>query len=157
VKNSLLKIFFITACACLTTLAAAQNKPGAELHIKKAKGEIKLDGLLDEPDWLAADAAANWFLNYPVDTAQSPFQTEARLTFNDQYLYLSFVCYDDQTPDLINSLRRDFDYERNDNVGLNIGPFNDRINGFFFVLTPRRFLQHLLGQQVVQPRSALPR
>jgi hypothetical protein len=136
VKNSLLKIFFITAFAGLATLAAAQNKPGAELHIKKAKGEIKLDGVLDEPDWLAADAAADWFLNYPVDTAQSPFQTEARLTFNDHYLYISYVCYDDQTPDLINSLRRDFDYERNDNVGVNIGPFNDRINGFFFVLTP---------------------
>lgn len=135
-KNSLLKIFFITAFVGLTTLAEAQNKPGTEIHIKKAKGEIKLDGVLDEPDWLSADAASNWFLNYPVDTALSPFQTEARLTFNDQFLYLSFVAYDDQSPDLINSLRRDFDYERNDNVGVNIGPFNDRINGFFFVITP---------------------
>lgn len=114
----------------------AQNKPGTELHIKKAQGQITLDGVLDEPDWLQADVAKNWFLNYPVDTAMSPFQSEARFTFNDQYLYVSFVCYDDQSPDLINSLRRDFDYERNDNVGMNLGPFNDRINGFFFVITP---------------------
>lgn len=114
----------------------AQNKPGTEIHIKKAQGPITLDAVLDEPDWLNADVADNWFLNYPVDTALSPFQSEARLTFNDQYLYVAFVSYDDESPDLINSLRRDFDYERNDNMGLNIGPFNDRINGFFFVITP---------------------
>jgi hypothetical protein len=64
-------------------------------------------------------------------------QTEARVTFNDQFFYVSFICYDDESRDLINSLRRDFDYERNDNVGFNIGPYNDRINGFFFALTPK--------------------
>ncbi len=115
----------------------AQNKPGAELRIKKASGIIKLDGILDEPDWLSADVAKNWFMNYPVDTALAPMQTEVRLTFNEHFLYVSFVCYDDETTDLINSLRRDFDYERNDNVGINIGPYNDRLNGFFFVLTPK--------------------
>ena len=107
------------------------NKPGTQVHIKRAHGEIKLDGVLDEEDWTSADIAGNWFLNYPVDSAAAPLQTEARLTFNEQFLYVSFVCYDDKTPDIINSLRRDFDYERNDNVGMNIGPYNDRLNGFF--------------------------
>ncbi len=114
----------------------AQNKPGAQLHIKRATEEIKIDGVLDEASWQNADVAGKWFLNYPVDTALAPKQTEARLTFDEHYLYFSFVCFDDQSRDMINSLRRDFDYERNDNVGMNIGPYNDRLNGFFFVLTP---------------------
>jgi hypothetical protein len=122
---------------CLPVFLFAQNKPGTELHIKKAKGEIKIDGVLDEADWKEARVAGDWYLNYPVDTAKATFASEARVTFNDQFLYVSFVCYDDQSRDLINSLRRDFDYERNDNVGMNIGPFNDRLNGFFFVLTPK--------------------
>lgn len=130
------RILLPLAILTLSHGAFAQNKPGTQLHIKRAQGEIKLDGIIDEPDWLAADVAGNWYLNYPVDTIQAPFQTEARLTFNDHFLYVSIVCYDDQSPDLINSLRRDFDYERNDNVGFNIGPFNDRINGFFFAITP---------------------
>lgn len=120
----------------LTFSALAQNKPGTQVHIKKAKGEIKLDGILDEADWTSADVAKNWFLNYPVDSAAAPLQSEARLTFDEHFLYVSFVCYDDSSRDVINSLRRDFDYERNDNVGMNIGPYNDRLNGFFFVLTP---------------------
>jgi len=127
----------LLAFLLLPSLVLAQNKPGSELHIKKAKGTIQLDGIVDEPDWADAQVANNWYLNYPVDTARAPFQTEARLTFNDRFLYASFVCYDDETPDLINSLRRDFDYERNDNVGFNFSPYNDRFNGFFFVITPK--------------------
>lgn len=115
----------------------AQNEPGTQLKIKKAKGEIRLDGILDEADWQDADVAGNWYLNYPVDSARAPFPTEARLTFNEDFFYVSYICYDDESPDLINSLRRDFDYERNDNVGMVIGPYNDKINGFFFVITPK--------------------
>lgn len=128
---------FTSCLLLLTTFSVlAQNKPGAQVHIKRAVGEIKLDGILDEADWEKADVAKDWYLNFPVDSAAAPYQTEARLTFDDQYLYVSFVAYDDSTRDVINSLRRDFDYDRNDNVGFNIGPYNDRLNGFFFVLTP---------------------
>ena len=104
------RILLPLAILTLSHGAFAQNKPGTQLHIKRAQGEIKLDGIIDEPDWLAADVAGNWYLNYPVDTVQAPFQTEARLTFNDHFLYVSIVCYDDQSPDLINSLRRYFYY-----------------------------------------------
>lgn len=120
----------------VTFSLAAQNRPATQVHIKRATGEIKLDGILSESDWETADVAENWYLNFPVDSAAAPYQTEARLTFDDHFLYFSFVCYDDSSRDVINSLRRDFDYDRNDNVGMNIGPYNDRLNGFFFVLTP---------------------
>jgi len=114
----------------------SQNQPGTELHIKKAIGTIVLDGSLDESDWQTADLADNWYTNYPVDTVRAPFQTEARFTFDDEFFYASFVCYDDETPDIVNSLRRDFNYDLNDNVGFAIGPYNDKLNGFFFVITP---------------------
>jgi hypothetical protein len=116
--------------------ALSQNKPGTQIHIKKAKGEMKVDGVLDEADWATADVAKDFYLNYPVDTALAPKQTEVRLTFDDHFFYFSFTVHDDESRDMINSLRRDFDYERNDNVGINIGPYNDRLNGFFFTLTP---------------------
>lgn len=115
----------------------AQNQPGKGLHIRKAAGKITLDGVLDEPAWQNADVADNWYLNYPVDTLRAPFQTEARLTFDEEFLYVSFVCYDDERPNIVNSLRRDFNYDLNDNVGFTLGTYNDRLNGFFFVITPQ--------------------
>ena len=132
-----MRIVVLVLAMLLSGMIMAQNEPGTRLGIRKARGPITLDGILDEPDWQVADVADDWFINYPVDTARAPFQTEARLTFNDQFLYVSFVCHDDESRDLINSLRRDFDYELNDNVGFNFSPYNDRINGFFFVLTPK--------------------
>ncbi len=95
-----------------------------------------LDGKLDEQDWKDAYVATNFFLNYPVDTAAAPFQTEARLTFDDHALYVSFVCFDDNTPAIVQSLRRDFDYGSNDNIGVYMGTYNDGINGFYFQTTP---------------------
>lgn len=130
-----MRILLIVLVA-LPSQLLAQNPPGTSLHIKKATGEITLDGILDEQTWMEADVADNWFLNYPVDTAAAPFQTEARVTFNDTFFYVSFVCHDDESPDLINSLRRDFEFPFNDNVGMNIGPYNDGLNGFFFSITP---------------------
>jgi hypothetical protein len=127
-----LLLFFAIAPVVLL----GQNRPGTPLHIKKATGEIVLDGKLDEEDWTTAQVAKNWFLNFPVDTIESPYQTEARVTFDDQHFYVSFVCMDDNSPDLINSLRRDFEFPLNDNVGVNIGPYNDGLNGFFFAVTP---------------------
>ncbi len=131
-----MKVIFLLGLF-IPCMLLAQNKPGTGLRIKKAKGVIKLDGILDEGDWQDANVAKDWYLNYPVDTAKAPFQTEARLTFNDHFIYVSFVCYDNETPDLVQSLRRDFDYDRNDNVAFNVGPYNDHINGFFFALTPK--------------------
>jgi hypothetical protein len=115
----------------------AQNKPGKQMSIRKAKGHIVLDGKVDEQDWLDADVAKDFFLNYPIDTAFAPFQTEARVTFDDHAFYASFVCYDDKKPDIVQSLRRDFDFDSNDNVALIMGPYNDGINGFFFLITPK--------------------
>ena len=114
----------------------AQNQPGTPLSIKKTQGKIVLDGIIDEADWQNADVADNWYMNYPIDSLPAEFQTEARFAFDEDFFYASFVCYDDDTPDIVNSLRRDFEYDLNDNVGFVIGPYNDKLNGFFFVITP---------------------
>ena len=132
--RSPLLLFFVLCCAW--SAANSQNQPGTKLHIKKALAPITLDGILDEEDWQTADVADDWYTNYPVDTLRAPFQTEARFTFDEEFFYASFVCYDDETPDIVNSLRRDFNYDRNDNVGFAVGPYNDKLNGFFFVITP---------------------
>ena len=120
-----------------------------------------LDGVLDEQAWKEADVAGNWYQNFPVDSLPSPFQTEARMTFNDEFLYVSFVCFDDDTPDVVSTLRRDFNYALNDNVSFIFGPYNDRLNGYFFNVTAvgakrdgivssggqwGKCFQHILGQ-----------
>lgn len=131
-----LAILFSILLLFVVHWADAQNKPGSELRIRKTLDAIKLDGVLDEPAWKTAQVATDFFMNFPYDTALAPFQTEARLTFDEHNLYVSYVCYDDDTRDLMQSLRRDFDFEGTDNIGIYLGPYNDRINGFYFQITP---------------------
>lgn len=118
------------------SFALAQNKPGTGLPISKASAAIKIDGVLDEEDWVKANVANNFFLNFPVDSLPPTFQTEARLTFDDDFFYISFVCFDDSKPNVVQSLRRDFEWSLNDNVGVYMDPFDDFTNGFYFNVTP---------------------
>jgi hypothetical protein len=130
------RLYFIVGFLLTSIVSFSQNKPGLPLHVKKVQSAIKLDGILDEPEWLAADKATNFFLNYPVDSLPPTYQSEARMTFDDHFVYLSFVCYDDNRADIVQSLRRDIDWDVNDNIGIYFDPFNDFTNGFFFTVTP---------------------
>lgn len=135
-RTTLLKthlFLFFSVCAMVSV---AQNKSGMQLPIKRTTAPIVLDGKLEEDDWKNAFVATDFYLNYPIDTALAPYQSEARLTFDDHNLYVAFVCYDDASPDLMQSLRRDFDFDGTDNMGVYLGTFNDRINGFYFQITP---------------------
>lgn len=131
-----LATFLAFLCVFVSFSSLAQNKPGKELKIKKAQGAIVLDGQLDEPDWLSAESASGFYLNYPVDSIAPTFQSEARVTFDQHFLYLGFICYDDSSPDIVQSLRRDIDWDLNDNIGVYMDPFNDYTNGFYFTITP---------------------
>jgi hypothetical protein len=138
---SMLRILPWSLLLLLTTsfqIAVAQTKhsPGTELGIRKATGPIQIDGKLDEGDWTNAALATDFFLNYPSDTLAPQFQTEARMTFDDHALYVAFVCYDNQLPNVVQSLRRDFEYGSNDNAMIVLGPYNDGLNGFFFSISP---------------------
>ncbi len=130
-------LFIIFTGLLSELLAQEKNQPGKEFQIRKAKGQIKLDGILDEEDWLSANVATNFYVNSPVDTMAPTFQTEARVVFDEQYFYVSFVCHDDMSkPNIVQSMRRDFDYDFNDNVGIFLDPYNDNTNGFYFLVTP---------------------
>lgn len=117
--------------------AQEKNKQGIEFSIRKAKGTIKLDGVLDEPDWLDAKVATHFYMNYPIDTMPPTYQSEARVTFDQHFFYVSFVCYDNmEKPNIVQSLRRDFDFNLNDNMGVYFDPYDDHTNGFYFAITP---------------------
>ena len=114
--------------------AGAQNPPvESVVKIKRATDEIVLDGKLEEVSWETADVAKDFYLAYPVDTTFATSQTEVRLSFNDQFLYVGVVCHD-PTPGeyIVESLKRDFIWPSTENVSLHIDPINNRTNGFAY-------------------------
>jgi hypothetical protein len=132
------KVTFLSLFLFLGMLAPAfsQNKQGTGLSIVRTHEPIKIDGEINEPAWKEAKVATDFYLNYPIDSLPPSFQTEARVMYDDDFFYVSFVCYDDSRPNVVQSLRRDYEWQLNDNVGFTLDPYNDFTSGFYFSITP---------------------
>jgi len=99
----------------------------------RANAPIIVDGILDEPDWLAADVATDFFMITPMDTSFARVRTEVRMTYDNENLYLIAINHHAVAgPYMVESLRRDFAFGKNDNFLLFIDPFEDQTNGFSF-------------------------
>ena len=116
----------------------AQNPPvESSLSIRKAISEIEVDGILDEETWQQTDIAKNFYKAFPVDDDFATSQTEARITFDENFLYFGIVCYEPTPGDyIVESLKRDWDWRGTENISIYLDPFDDRTNGFNFSVSP---------------------
>ncbi|MDQ2753519.1 MAG: hydrolase, partial [Bacteroidota bacterium] len=112
----------------------AQKKNAAfQLHIHKASSPINIDGSGNEPAWQEAETAKNFFMVLPMDTSYAQVKTEVKVTYDNRYFYLLAVCYKAvKGVNMVESLHRDFNFQKNDNFLLFIDPFEDGTTGFSF-------------------------
>lgn len=113
----------------------ALNKKNLDyvLHVKKATGNIRIDGLINEPDWKMAEKAKDFHLVLPVDTGLAKSPSEVVMTYDDKAFYLG-VTFFDTIPGkrITESFRRDFVFGNNDNFLVFFDTFLDQTNGFSF-------------------------
>ena len=89
--------------------------------------------MMDDPAWLEAESASNFFMVTPMDTSLANVKTEVKMCYDDHNLYLIAICFKSVPgPYFVESLRRDFNFPKNDNFLLFMDPFNDLTNGFSF-------------------------
>ena len=123
----------LVASICLKAQVSMPNSLQA-VHIHQP---IVLDGKLDEPVWINAPHINNFTqreLNYNQPVSE---HTKVAVAYDDEHLYIAVWCYD-STPDRIiaKELRRDFNYDIDDNFMVVIDTYNDKRNGFMFVTNP---------------------
>ena len=119
------------------SLWAQSSAESLSLSIRKATGEITLDGKLDEADWQSADVAEGFEQNFPVDTGIALTTTEVRVTYDEKNFYVGAICHDPLEGNyVIQSLKRDFSFPVSDGFAVFLDPFNDGNNGFSFAVNP---------------------
>ncbi|MEP7142128.1 MAG: DUF5916 domain-containing protein [Ferruginibacter sp.] len=118
----------------LSLLVKSQKINSAyQLHIHKASSAIHIDGEMNEPAWQDTDAADNFNMVLPMDTSHAKVKTEVRMTYDAENIYIIAICYLNHPGSyMVESLRRDFSFVKNDNFIFFIDPFDDRTNGFTF-------------------------
>jgi hypothetical protein len=101
--------------------------------MKKASSTISVDGKPDDNGWKDTDEAAGFFMITPMDTSKAKVSTSVRMCYDDKNLYLLAICYKNLAgPYMVESLRRDFVFGKNDNFLVFMDPFDDQTNGFAF-------------------------
>lgn len=105
------------------------------LETRRAAGTIDIDGLLDDSGWQGIPRAGNFVEHSPGDQVQPPEPTEAMLTYDDDYLYAAFICYDDPAAVRSSYCERDRIWS-DDYVILAIDTFGDQAVAFELASNP---------------------
>jgi len=121
----------------LLALALARTAGAQSLRVGTATGRIRLDGRLDEPDWLRTDSLTDLRQREPLTGEPATERTTVRVLRDASALYVGVRAYD-ETPHRIRAtqLRRDADLSSDDNVQLLIDSFHDRRGAFVFGTNP---------------------
>jgi hypothetical protein len=79
---------------CLFTLTAKAQTPRLPVYqVGRTSGPIKVDGKLDEIAWTKAPPVGDFVNN--SDGSQSTYKTEARVLYDENFIYFAFRCADD--------------------------------------------------------------
>ena len=136
-KNLIKLLFF---CCLPLHLLGQINLENYRLSIKKTQESIKIDGILDETTWKDAEVAKDFFMITPIDSVKATQLSEARISFDEENLYIAIIFFNTsiQGDYVIESLKRDFSFGKNDNFLVAIDPFNNQNTGFAFGLNSGR-------------------
>lgn len=118
---------------------AQKTNESYQYHIQRVTSPIVVDGKLDEAAWQTTQLARSFWMVLPMDTSRARLPTDVRMAYDQHNIYLSAVCYLDtaskraqQSAYIVESLRRDWGFGKNDNFIFFIDSFDDQTNGFAF-------------------------
>lgn len=116
----------------LPVLSAQKVNNSYQYQLKKTDSPVHLDGILDDQAWASAQLASDFFMILPMDTSFANIPTDVKMTYDDKYLYFSVVNYVPHQRFVVESLRRDWNFGKNDNFLIVFDTYNDLTNGFAF-------------------------
>ena len=141
--NNLFVLFFTFLLSSPISAAQAINAPTLNktialqpLNIPYYKGEITLDGDLDEDLWSKALLVDLNIVNSPWDNLPSPVKTTAKLVENGEFLYVSFMASDPDPEKIQGFLTDRDDAWFHDLVGIKLDTHNNRRLNYEFFVNP---------------------
>jgi hypothetical protein len=126
------------ALSALLLPAAARAAARPEGRAARAEAAPLFDGeVLGDPAWAAAERLQGFVQTNPHDGEPVSEETEVRLLWSDDTLYIGVVCHD-REPDkiIVSDSRRDSPLEDTDSFQVLLDTFRDGQSGFVFGTNP---------------------
>lgn len=127
--GSLVTLFFILT----STFAYSQEKSVSVKYVDN--DNFSIDGVLDEPEWIQAVTTSNFWEKYPTDSKAATYQTEIKMLYNNDFLYVGIIAHSKNENYVVPSLQRDYS-DNGDYINLMFGTYGDRTNAFLFSTNP---------------------
>lgn len=132
-----MRYLLLLACVLVVVTAMGQHAQPDTIRAHFTNEEISLDGNLLEPAWSEAVKITNFKqreLNFGEPVSE---RTEVAIVYTQSALYIGLWAYQQDPRTIIAKfLQRDFDFDSDDNFKVILSPFNDRRNGYEFVINP---------------------
>jgi len=94
---------------------------------------VRLDGVLDEAEWLRADSITDFLQKEPVEGGTPSVRTVVRLLATPEGLAIGWWCYDTHPSRVVRTqLRRDAELRSDDYVSMAIDGLSDQRSAFYF-------------------------
>lgn len=115
----------------------AQHSQPDTVRAQPVHSAIRMDGVLDEPDWATVQHITNFTQRELIEGQPATERTEVAILYGPNALYVGVWCYDREPDKLVaQKMKRDFDYDTEDNFEIIIDTYHDRRNGYLFVTNP---------------------
>ncbi|MEY4608773.1 MAG: hypothetical protein RL625_990, partial [Gemmatimonadota bacterium] len=114
-----------------------ETTPRPTMHPTRVARPPRIDGVLDEPEWRAAEVLTDFRQQLPNTGRPATFRTEVRVLYDADQLYIAAENFDPEPQRAISAgLERDFNTGDSDIFGLALDTFHDRRNAFLFAINP---------------------
>lgn len=107
-----------------------------EVTVDRATGPIIVDGFLDEEAWSRAAFVDGFTETFPGDNIRPPHDTKVMITYDDNFLYLGIIAYDNPTSIRSNLTDRDVIFN-DDFVGIILDTYGSGTWGYELFYNPR--------------------
>jgi len=118
-----------------------------KLEAASIAGSLKIDGRLNEPEWMLARPTGDFTQTDPHQGAPAKKKTVVKLLYNKEYLYVGVICYDTIGKSNYRALnfKRDYVAGNADFFAFAIDGYNDERNAVMFGMNPYGVQRDLLS------------
>jgi len=125
-------VFFLVFLGISPSFAQRRNAD-YRYDMRQIHLPMRIDGNGIDAAWNNLQIASDFYMVLPMDTSKAKGRTDVRMCYDQKNIYLLVEAYHAIDKHYqVESLKRDFNFGKNDNFLLFMDPFDDRTNGFSF-------------------------
>lgn len=133
----ILGLFLIPVLLGVSMGNMLQAQEKNKVTVRELSGDIKVDGVLDEPAWQQEPSIANLTQVEPYSGEDPTEETKVWLAYNKDALYIAVQCKDSHPEQIVaTAMQRDAMLMENDNIEIILDTYHDHRNAYFFSTNP---------------------